>query len=114
MSGKLRILEASIEQITREIEEREQLRDTTLETIDKAICEQKTMLHQVAPHGIMPITVGEPKRRASIEKEVASLEEEKRRETVSAWRDIAGLKRELRELQREHAEEARRHQVIGT
>ena len=113
MAGKLRIIEAAIEQITDEIENRENLQRVLLETIDNAICDQKEALYQVAPHGSSPFTVGDSKRRASIEKELAALESEKRKETCSAWKDIASLKRELRELLREHNEEERRQRVIG-
>ena len=111
--GKLRILEAAIEEVTREIEERRKLRDATLQVIDKALCEQKELLYQVAPHGSSPFTVGDSKRRSGIEGELSALEAEKRRETTAAWKDTANLKKELRELLREHAEEKRRQQVVG-
>ena len=111
--GKLRILEAAIEELTKEIEEREKLRDTTLHVIDRTLCEQKELLYQVAPYGSSPFTVGDSKRRCGIEKELSTLEAEKRRETTAAWKDTANLKKELRELLREHAEEKRRQQVVG-
>ena len=113
VAGKLRIIEASIEQIHQEIENREKLGDAFLETIDKDICVQKEMLYQVAPDGSSPFTVGDSKRRGSIEKELAALEAEKRKEACSAWKDIANLKKELRVLLREHSEEKRRQQVLG-
>ena len=113
MAGKLRIIETAIEQITNEIEDRENLQKVLLDTIDDQICDQKEALNQVAPHGSSPFTVGDSKRRASIEKELAALEAEKRKETCSAWKDIANLKKEMRDLLREHNEEKRRQQVIG-
>lgn len=113
MAGKLRIIEAAIEQITNEVEDRENLQKVLLETIDNEICDQKEALYQVAPHGSSPFTVGDSKRRASIERELAALEAEKRKETCSTWKDIANLKRELRDLLREHNEEKRRQRVMG-
>lgn len=113
VAGKLAILNAAIEQVATEVEEREKLRDRTLHDIDKAICEQKELLYQVAPHGSSPFTIGDSKRRSSIEKELSTLEAEQRRETTAAWKDIANLKKELRALLREEAEEKRRQEVIG-
>ena len=113
VAGKLRIIEASIEQIHQEVESREKLRDAFLEAIDKEICVQKELLYQVAPDASSPFTVGDSRRRGSIEKELAALEAEKRKETCSAWKDIANLKKELRALLREHSEEERRQQVLG-
>ena len=67
----------------------------------------------MAPHGSSPFTIGDSRRRASIEKELSTLEAEQRRETTAAWKDIANLKKELRALLREEAEEKRRQEVIG-
>ena len=75
--------------------------------------QQKELLYQVAPHGSATFTIGDPKRRTGIEKAIATLEAEKRHETGSAWKDIAGLNKELRILLREHEEEKRRQRVIG-
>lgn len=113
LAGKLRIVEASIEQITQEIEGRADLRNSMLDAIDKELCQQKELLYQVAPHGSATFTIGDPKRRTGIEKAIATLEAEKRHETGSAWKDIAGLNKELRILLREHEEEKRRQRVIG-
>ncbi len=113
LSGKLRIVETSIDQIAEEISGRERLRDRMLETIDKEICLQKELLYQVAPHGSSPFTVGDPKRRVGIERAIATLDAEKRQERCSAWKDIAGLNKELRVLLREQEEEKRRQRVIG-
>jgi hypothetical protein len=113
VAGKLRIVEAGIEQVIQEIEEREKLRDSLLEEIDNEFCRQRELLFQVAPRGSSTFTVGDPKRRSNIEKELATLESEKRRERTSAWKDIANLKTEVRGLLREHSEEKRRQQVLG-
>jgi hypothetical protein len=113
LAGKLRIVEASIEQITQEIEGREGLRDGMLNSIDKELCQQKELLYQVAPNGSSTFTIGDPKRRSGIEKAIATLEAEKRKETGSAWKDTANLNKERRELWREREEEKRRQRVIG-
>ena len=113
LAGKLRIVEASIKQITQEIDGREGLRDGMLNAIDKELCQQKELLYPVAPNGSSTFTIGDPQRRSGIEKAIATLEAEKRQETGSAWKDIAGLNTELRILLREHEEEKRRQRVIG-
>ena len=108
IQGKLRILEAAIAQVLKEIEERELLRDVTLDGIDNQMCELKTALMAVAPWGDSPSTLGDPRRRASLEKEIAALVAEQRHETTATWKDIASLKSELRELVREYHEEKRK------
>lgn len=77
------------------------------------MCELKGAWHRVAPWENSPITVGDPKRRSAIEKLLADLEAEKRRETTSCWKDVASLQKELRELHRELAEEKRKSQVMS-
>ena len=108
VQGKLRILEAAIAQVLKEIEERELLRDVTLDDIDNQMCELKTALMAVAPWGNTPSALGDPRRRASLEKDIAALVAEKRHETTATWKDIASLKSELRELVREYHEEKRK------
>lgn len=110
---KLIIIEAAINQVLGEIEQREQLLTELLEDIDAQICIQKEMFFRIAPYGSSAITEGDPKRRVAIEGMLASLETEKRREQASAWKDIASLKRELRELLREYNEEKRKQRVIA-
>lgn len=114
IAGKLRILEKGINQITEDIDERQKLHDKLLEEINKELCGQKSLLFQVAPNGSAPFTIGDPRRRGTIEKEIASLKGEKRREETLSWKDITTLKKELRLLFREYYEEKQRQQVIGT
>jgi hypothetical protein len=112
LAAKVRIVEESIQQIEEEIEAREALRDSLLETIDKELCAQKECLFAAAPYGSSVVTIGDTKRRSSLESEIARLEAEKRHEGTSAWKDIANLKRELRELLRERQELRRQEQVM--
>jgi len=111
-AGKSEILEAGIQQVMEEIEVREKLHEELIEELDKQFCIQKEALMQVAPHGNSPFTVGDPRRRGSIEKELCSLDSEKRHEQVAVWKDVSSLKREFRELSREMEEEKRRQQVM--
>jgi len=113
LTDKIRIIEASIKQVADEIENREQLRDRMLTEIDKQTCAQKEMLYFMAPHGPCPFTVGDSRRRSGIEKELASLETDKRREETSAWRDVSTLRKELRELFREYEDEKRKQRVMA-
>ena len=110
--GKILILENIIGEVLKEIEKRELLMETALDTISNQECQLKTALMAVAPWGDSPSTLGDPRRRAALEKEIASLEAEKRSEETAAWKDIAGLKKELREVFREYLEERRKQQVM--
>ena len=113
LSDKLAIIEASIRQVMSHISEREQLRDQMLAEIDLQSAAAKSLLMRISPYEGAPFTIGDPRRRSSIEKELADLEGEKRRETTSAWKDIAALQKELRELQREYLEEKRKQRVMS-
>ena len=112
VSGKLAIIEAGLKQVTEEIEERHTLHEQLVEELDRQLCIQNEALLQVAPHGNMPSTVGDPRRRSAIEKELATLEGDKRHEHIAVWKDVASLKRELRELSREFYEEKQRQSVM--
>ena len=112
VSGKLRIIERAIQQVTDEIQKRELLQEVMLDAIDNQMCRLRTALFATAPYGDSPFTLGDPRRRAALEKEIASLEAEKRGEETAAWKDIAGLKKELREVFREYLEERRKQQVM--
>ncbi len=112
VSGKLAIIEGGLKQVAEEIEERNTLHEQLVEELDRQLCIQTEALMQTAPHGNMPSTVGDPRRRSAIEKELASLEGDKRHEYIAVWKDIASLKRELRELSREFYEEKQRQWVM--
>lgn len=112
LTGRLRTLGRSIEQIVEETESRQRLGDRIIESIDLQMCRLKEPLYLTAPFGSSVVTVGDPKRRTAIEKELAALETEKRHEEVGTWKDIAGLKRELRELWREYDLEKQRARVM--
>jgi len=112
VQNKLLIIESAIKQVMGEISQREILLAELLEDIEQQICIQKEMFFRVAPYGASFITEGDPKRRVAIERTLAELECEKRREQASAWKDIASLKRELRELFREYNEEKRKQRVM--
>lgn len=111
--GKVRILGQTIDQIVTDIEERQVLGDRLTHEIDLRMTDLKEPLYQVAPFGSSPVTVGDPRRRAAIEKALLSLETERRREEVGTWKDISGLKRELRDVVREYEEEKSRARVMS-
>jgi hypothetical protein len=113
LSGRLAIIESAIEQVQEEITEREKLRDRMIETIDLQMCRFQEALNQTAPFGNGVFTVGDSKRRTSIEQQLAMLEGEKRREETSAWSETSRLTLELRGLLRERDQEQRRQRVIA-
>jgi len=112
LTGRLRTLGQSIDQILEEVESRQRLGERIIESIDRQMCMLKEPLYMTAPFGPSTVTVGDPRRRTAIEKELASLETEKRHEEVGTWKDVAGLKRELRELWRDYDSEKQRSRVM--
>ena len=112
VSGKIVIIEQSLKHLYAEIEARQKIHDSLIEELDREHCRQMEALRQVAPHGSSPFTIGDPRRRSGIEKELATLENEKRHEQVAVWKDVGSLNRELRELMREFHEEKQRQRVI--
>lgn len=111
-NDRLRIVRATIQQVLNEIETRETLSEQTLRKLDAEICEAGERLLQIAPHGSSTFTIGDPRRRASIEGEIAALEKEHRQEQISKWKDTAALKHELRELLREYMDEKRKEKAL--
>ena len=114
MTGRLAIIEAGIKQVDEEIDERNTLHDQLLEELDKQLCIQKEALMQTAPNGNMPSTVGDPRRRSALEKELADLEGDKRHEMIALWKDLASLRNERRTLLRELYDERQRQSVMRT
>jgi hypothetical protein len=112
LSEKTRILKTAIRQVLEHIAERESLRDEMVAQINDQQCDAKGRLYRVAPYGDAPLTIGDPRRRSAIEKELTDLEGEKRREMVSAWKDISTLRKELRERFIEYLEERQRQRVL--
>lgn len=113
LGGKGRILRECIRQIEEEIEEREALYERTVASLDRQYQELKEALIQTAPYGSSTVTIGDSRRRSSIEKELSTLESERRREEISVWKDISRLKAELRLLNREFLEEKQREKMVS-
>lgn len=112
-NGKVRVLGQTIDQIVMSIEERQVLGERLVHEIDLRMSALKEPLYQVAPFGSSPLTIGDPRRRAVLEKALLSLETERRREEVGTWKDVAGLKREMRDAVREYEEEKNRLRVMS-
>lgn len=112
LGGKACIIRKCIHQIEEEIEEREALYKRTVASLDRQYLELKEALIQTAPYGSSTVTIGDSRRRSSIEKELSTLESERRREQISVWKDISQLKAELRLLNRELLEEEQREKVM--
>lgn len=112
VAGRLTIIKATVREVLEEIDHRDQLSTRVLEAIDKDELLQKERLFQVAPHGSVAFTIGDPRRRAAIESELSALRKERRHEEVACWKDVNTLKRDLRDLLQTYREELRRTKVI--
>ena len=112
ISGRVTIIEAGIKQVEEEIDVRYSLHNRLVEELDRQLCIQKGALMQVAPYGNLPFTVGDPRRRSALEKEMATLEGDKRHEMIAVWKDVASLKSERRTLLQELYSEQQRQSVM--
>ena len=112
LGGKGRIIRECIQQIEEEIEEREALYKRTVASLDRQYLELKEALIQTAPYGSSTVTIGDSRRRSSLEKDLSTIESERRREEISLWKDVSRLKAELRLLNRELLEEKQREKVV--
>ena len=111
--GKRSVLKAAIQQVVREIRERKALHTHLNERLNDMHCTHKSRLYRAAPWGDeSPFSLGDHRRRAAIEKELAAVDAERRREKAACLKDIAALKKELRTLIREYLDEIRKEQVM--
>lgn len=110
-TAKKRFLSKSVEDILGLIYEREEIKYDNLQKTDYDSCQLKTRLFEIDSWraGINPQL---DKTRGQIDRELMTLEREKRFENVACWRDTTRLKGELREALREFNQEKRKEGLL--
>ena len=99
------VIDAKIRMILKEIDQRRILKDDNLYRICLDQCTCKTLIHQL---GVPYID----KRWLDLEKKTIDLEQEKRKEITSYFRDILFLRKELRESVIENLEETQKLDIF--
>ena len=111
LTDKISFLKQIIDEIDTQIKDREVLKDTIFDKIDRGICYLQTKLYEIESWGIGR-NRNVDARRSQIEKELEALKNQKRNETRESWRDTALLKKEHREFFHEYRNALRRVKVI--
>ena len=111
-AGKRDAIAGGVEDVLGLIYEREQLKYENLFKIDCDSCKVQGRL--------LPLEYWRPginseidKVRTNIERELISLEREKRMEEVACWRDVARLRSELREVLQDFSRERARESLVS-
>jgi len=112
LSGKREFLNKSIEEIITLIKEREQLRDRNIYKIDIDICKINTVMLNL-PGQRYSIDVDTDTINDTLQKQVMTLNKEKRAEEVACWRDITRLKSDLKDSLKELAQEKRKQSLLS-
>jgi len=112
IDSKKEVLIGSVNGILEQIYERLSIRDSNLYEIDQRIGRADSILDQldVFELGALPVI---DKRKAFIEKELITFEQEKRFEQVACWRDVSRLQGQLLELKQQIDTQANRQKLIN-
>jgi len=101
ISDRVSFLRKSIEEISRQIQERQKLKEALNSNIDEELCHTKTALYELDTYGNIANSLNSGKRRISLENMLAALHKEKRHHKLSHWQDTVMLERELRNMEKE-------------
>ena len=112
ISDKVKLRKGRLMDLVYQIRERTFLKDSNLEKIDHDICECDSEIMRLESWyiGCNPLI---DKRKNSLEKDVRSLEAERRDEVVASWKDLSRLKGDFFEALSEYQAASRRYQILG-
>ncbi len=96
VSDRVKFLKSSTDEIKQILDERQKLKDSLSSDIDNNICQTKTAIYEL--HSMADT---DPARRSSLEKQLAELYQEKRRQELSLWQDSTNLKEDFRKVEKE-------------
>jgi len=111
LSAKREFWATSVEDILGRISEREHIRRENIYQVDYESCQMRTRLYQL-DHWRRGFDPQVERIQVQIEREMSSLEREKRFEEVACWRDVTRLSGELREALRELSLEERKAALV--
>ena len=109
---KSKRLQESLSQLNKEMETRIELRDHSFQKLDYQITEAASSLKEFNRWGL-GYNVGVDVKRNFLEKMLADLRKEKRREELSAWEDVIALRKERRRIEDELSDLSRKDMLIN-
>lgn len=111
LTDKISFLKELLDEIDVQIQDRQALKDTIIDKIDRGECYLRTKLYEIDTwdHGK---NRNIDTRRLQIEKELEALKNQKRDEKRESWRDIARLKKEHRQFFHEYRNALKRVKVV--
>jgi len=112
LAAKREFWAKSVEDILGLISKRERIKYDNMHKIDYESCYMKTRLYEL-DHWRRGFDPQVERTRVQIEREMSSLEREKRFEEVACWRDTTRLRGELREALRELGQEERKAALLS-
>jgi len=109
---KSKRLQESLSQLNKEMETRLELRDRSFQKLDYQITEAASSLKEFSQWGL-GYNVGVDVKRNFLEKMLAELRKERRREELSAWEDVVALRKERRRIEDELSDLSRKEMLIN-
>ena len=112
IADKVKLKKGRFLDIAYQMRERIFLKDKNIEMIERDICEcdSEIMRLEAWVLGSNPLI---DRRRSSLEKDVRTLEAQRRDEVVASWKDLSRLKGDFFEALSEYQAASRRYQVLG-
>ena len=99
LTDRLYFIKDEINEITRQVEERQELKQSLDSEIDQRVCEVRNIIYLIELD--ICNKIDKSRRRTLLEKQIADLYKEKRQEKHSHWTDTVMLERELRKAEKE-------------
>ena len=111
ISGKRKSLNKSLDDILNLIKEREKIKDRNVLEIDQEICQvHTTMMNH--PKNRYAVDMSLLKSYDVLQQQVNALDNVKRSEEISCWRDVTKLKSDLRDSIKELEQEKRKQSLL--
>ena len=101
LTDRLYFIRDEINEITRQVEERQELKQSLDSEIDERVCQVRNIIYLIELDICNKIDTS--RRRTLLEKQIADLYKEKRQEQLAHWTDTVMLKRELAEKEQRNA-----------
>jgi hypothetical protein len=111
IKDKLRFQKATLDQISGLIQEREKARQNNLASIESESVKIQSdlFLYKCIIYPISP----DHKRKSNLERAISELENRRRQEQISCWKDTLKLWLQLLEVVAEHKATLRKAQILG-
>lgn len=101
IEDKLQFLQDCITQVEDQLQKRHQQKQDFLTELEQKLCEVQTSIYYLDQMGDVRNNQMS-RRRIALDKEIKTLEQEKRQQELEYWRDVVALQKELRQLKKEY------------